>query len=267
MNNRAILFAGIVLALGIGRGVAADLVVTAPPSEFISTWTGLYIGVNAGYAWGNSDPKTTATCGQNPPFYFNCNNVNLVQASGTRSLSSNGFVGGGQVGYNLQNGSVVYGVELDFEALSLKANTTTPGAYAVPAGFPFATSISVKTDWLFTARGRLGWTVTPNALIYATGGLALADIEVANSFTDFFTARGAASNTNVRVGWTIGAGAEWMVAHNWTVKAEYLFVDLPVASASSTVVEPTGSPGSSSQLLTSATLKANIVRAGVNYKF
>jgi opacity protein-like surface antigen len=58
-----------------------------------------------------------------------------------------------------------------------------------------------------------------------------------------------------------------MVAHNWTVKAEYLFVDLPVASASSTVVEPMGSPGSSSQLLTSATLKANIVRSGVNYKF
>jgi outer membrane immunogenic protein len=249
--------------------VGADMALKArapviPPAS----WTGFYVGLNAGYAWGTSDINTSAACGVFVPFYFSCTNQAVVQASGTGSLSPKGFVGGGQAGYNWQNGQFVYGAELDFDAFNLKANRTVISAYTgVAAGAPFATSTSINTDWLFTARGRFGLTVTPSMLLYATGGLALTEIKAANGFTDAFNAFGAGASRETKAGWTVGGGAEWMVARNWTIKAEYLYVDFGKVTAVATVTEPVGSPGASSALATSFDLKAHIARVGFNYIF
>ena len=110
---------------------------------------------------------------------------------------------------------------------------------------------------------------TPNLLIYATGGLALTTIKVANSFRDAVgggPAFGADSNSDLKVGWTIGGGAEWMLTRNWTVKAEYLYVDFGRVSASANVTDGL-LPPANSLLTTSSDLTAQIMRVGINYRF
>jgi hypothetical protein len=141
---------------------AADMPVKAPVDKAIApiaySWAGWYVGGNVGYAWGHSDAVTSAECGTFVPFYFVCGNQAVVQASGTGSLSPKGVTGGIQAGYNWQTGHLVYGAELDFGAFSLKGSRAGTSAYVANApGVPFTTSSSVETDWLFTARGRLGW--------------------------------------------------------------------------------------------------------------
>jgi outer membrane immunogenic protein len=249
----------------------ASLVVAFSAAAFAEgrpRWTGFYVGANAGYAWGDSDSSSSATCGTVPPVYFQCANQGVVQASGTGTQSPDGFTGGVQAGYNLQNGGLVYGAEIDFGAFNLSGLRVGNSIYST-AAIPFTTTASIDTDWLATARGRLGWTATPNLLIYATGGLALTTIKVANSFRDAVgggPAFGADSNSDLKVGWTIGGGAEWMLTRNWTVKAEYLYVDFGHVSASANVTDGL-LPPANSLLTTSSDLTAQIMRVGINYRF
>jgi outer membrane immunogenic protein len=274
---RIFIAAGIAGAAFCGASaLAADLRTKAPAyvgPVAVGGWSGFYLGGNIGYAWGHSDAVTSAACGPFIPFYFDCGNQALVQASGTGRLSPKGFTGGFQAGLNWQAGPLVYGAELDFGAFDLEASRTASSAYvAVIPGVPFTTSLSIETHWLLTARGRIGWTPTPNMLLYATGGLALTKIEVANSFVDFNTVpvdlsgRGAGSGSETKVGWTIGGGSEWMLASNWTAKAEYLYVDFGDVSASS-VVSNVPTPTARSLLTTSSDLTAHVVRVGLNYRF
>jgi outer membrane immunogenic protein len=234
------------------------------------SWEGFYAGVNVGYAWGSSDAVTTTDCGPSGPFYFRCGNQPGVQASGTGSLSPDGVTGGVQVGYNWQDQAWVYGGALDFGSFNLSKSRTGTSTYVVAApGVPYATSSSVDTDWLFTARARLGWTAAPHLLLYATGGLALTNLEVSNAFADAdggTPGSGASSRSRTKAGWTIGGGVEWMLARNWTVDTEYLFLDFG-SLATSAIVSAPGSPGANSTLTTSSDLTAHNVRLGVNYRY
>ncbi len=234
------------------------------------SWEGFYAGANVGYAWGSSDAVTSAGCGTFVPFYFVCGNQPGVQASGTGSLSPDGVTGGVQAGYNWQHQAWVYGAALDFGSFNLSKSRTGASAYVVTrAGVPYATSSSVDTDWLFTARGRLGWTAAPHLLLYATGGLALTNLEVSNTFADTIApsaGSGASSRSKTKAGWTIGGGVEWMLARNWTVDTEYLFLDFG-SLATSANVSPPANPAAKSTLTTSSDLTAHTVRLGANYRY
>jgi len=233
-------------------------------------WEGFYAGANVGYAWGSSDAVTSADCGTVGPFYFACGNQAGVQASGTGSLSPDGVTGGVQVGYNWQEQAWVYGGALDFGSFNLSKSRTGASTYVVVVpGVPYATSSSIDSDWLFTARGRLGWTAAPHVLLYATGGLALTNLEVSNAFADAnggLPGSGASSRSKTKAGWTIGGGVEWMLARNWTVDTEYLFLDFGSLATSATVNAP-AAPGGNSTLTTSSDLTAHTVRLGVNYRY
>jgi outer membrane immunogenic protein len=230
-----------------------------------ANWTGWYVGGNLGYGWGHSDVSTNPQCG-GPGVYFNCINKGVVAASGTGSLAPKGFTGGVQAGYNFQNGSFVLGGEVDFGAFNLKDSRTGSGFYlnVGPPPLQFFTSTTISTDWLFTARGRLGWAASPGWLFYATGGSALANVKSDHSFRDRF-ATGAISSTSIKAGWTVGAGAELMVSRDWTVKAEYLHVDFGDVSTDWNVKFPAAP--SVSGMTTSGNLTANIARVGASYKF
>lgn len=236
-------------------------------------WEGSYVGAHIGYAWGSSDATTTAACGAFVPFFFSCGNQPGVEASGTGSLSPKGVTGGVQAGYDWQRQNIVYGVAADFGAFDLGKTRTGSGAYAVGVpGVPFATSSTVDSDWLFTARGRLGWTPLPHVLLYATGGLALTRLEVSNAFVDQnafapgTVGSGASKNAQTKAGWTIGGGVEWSLARNWTLDAEYLFVDFG-SVATSAIVNAPAAPGANSAVITSSDLTAHNVRLGVNYRY
>src|SRR5262249_46458975 len=124
-------------ALLASSAMAADMAVKAPPPRpALYSWTGFYVGLNAGGAWGRSDAVTSTSCGTIPGFapYF-CNaafgqaNAAAVAAAGTGSMSGGGFTGGGQVGYNLQSGNLVFGVELDAEAFNLRLSRQASALY------------------------------------------------------------------------------------------------------------------------------------------
>jgi outer membrane immunogenic protein len=124
----------------------------------------------------------------------------------------------------------------------------------------------------------LGWTVTPTTMVYATGGLAVTDLKVSNSFADdaglFFggflpNIVGASSTSTIKTGYVAGAGIEWALNRNWTVGAEYLYVDFgPAVTTLLTTTGPLlGRPNPNAMATSSGDISANIIRGAINYRF
>jgi outer membrane immunogenic protein len=262
------------LTLVSGSAMAADLsrpapapVYTKAPMMPVYTWTGAYIGLNAGGAFGDSEVATTTL---SPPVsYFATTSVPAIAAAGAQTIKPNGFTGGGQIGYNWQASSVtVVGLEADFDYFGLRGSSTSGAVYPCCAPTAFTITQSVKTDWLATFRARLGYLVTPNALLYVTGGGAVTDLKGTFGFTDTFAAANeSASFSSTKLGWTVGGGVEWTLWSGWTAKAEYLFVSFPSASVTSNNLTTTGGPIPTQTFAHSADLDANIGRFGLNYRF
>jgi outer membrane immunogenic protein len=260
------------LTLVSGSAMAADLsrpapapVYTKAPMMPVYTWTGGYIGLNAGGAFGDSEVATTA----NTPVYFATSSLPAIAGAGAQTIKPNGFTGGGQIGYNWQASSVtVVGLEADFDYFGLRGSSTSGAVYPCCAPTAFTITQSVKTDWLATFRARLGYLVTPNALLYVTGGGAVTDLKGTFGFTDTFAAANeSASFSSTKLGWTVGGGVEWTLWSGWTAKAEYLFVSFPSASVTSNNLTTTGGPIPTQTFTHSADLDASIGRFGLNYKF
>jgi outer membrane immunogenic protein len=274
MGMRRFLLAGAFLAAAAAPTLAADLarpVYRAPVMVAVPfSWTGFYVGANAGYAWGNSDVTSVFACPSGICPFMKAINLAAFTAGGTGSVSGNGFTGGVQGGYNWQAGNIVAGAEADFNAFHVNSSLTrtglpVPAPNVPPASFSVANTLDSK--WLLTVRGRLGWTVVPSVLVYATGGLAVSRLEAANFFADTQPAvtSGASSASTTKTGWTVGGGVEASIYHNWTAKIEYLYVDLGSVSTTASATAP-GLAGAD-VYSTSVDLRANIVRAGLNYKF
>jgi outer membrane immunogenic protein len=266
-----------------GPATAADIspVYKAPPAAApIYDWTGFYIGVNAGYAWGHSDVASTFVCPAALPAFCTYNipeNLAAISAAGTGTLEPRGFTGGGQAGYNWQSGPVVFGLEADIEALDLRAARTAGGPIPSSPLTNFAVTTGIKTDWMATVRGRIGFTAAPTLLIYATGGWAVTDLQVTNGFMDTIGALfgppvvntvAASSATQTKSGWTAGGGFEWALSRNWTVRGEYLYVNFGSVTTTAAVINTSLAAGAVvNPLTTSADLSAHIARAAVNFRF
>jgi outer membrane immunogenic protein len=265
MRN-ALIAGAVVAALVQSSAMAADLSVStkAPPS---CLWCGFYVGGNAGWAWGSDAVTTTSTF----PAPFLPVDVAALNTAASPALSSNGFIGGAQAGYNWQFGRTVLGFEADVDFPSLKnaqAGTfpfpsTLPGGAAGPPTAFFTTQTSVSTDWLVTARPRVGWTAN-NWLFYVTGGLAVGrenftqTINVLAPFvlTDTFS--------TTQVGWTAGAGLAAMLNANWSVKAEYFYIDLGTTAANPGILTP---PFAGAGVSSTMHLTTSIARVGIDYHF
>jgi outer membrane immunogenic protein len=119
-----------------------------------------------------------------------------------------------------------------------------------------------------TARSRIGWAVTPNVLLYGTGGVALTELGVRNSLSSAGTAviaQGTGSASGRVTGWAIGGGAEWALNRHWSVRAEYLYLDFGKVTANAFVVD--NAAGFNNNVGTTVDLTAQIARAAVNYRF
>jgi len=217
MLRRIAFTAASVLALAATAN-AADF---GGPSYAVVNWSGFYAGVNAGYGWDASSIGSKVTDGT-----FNYD----IQPSG-------GF-GGGQIGYNIQKGNIVYGIEADIQGAAIGDSIKKSSTVAVYDAFgdllgTASTSGTVKStlDYFGTIRARLGYTTGP-ALIYVTGGLAYGEITDQYSGTGSVTTFGTKSSiTATPTGWVIGAGAEQKLFSNLGVKAEYQYIDLGQDSA------------------------------------
>ena len=249
----------------------------APMMSPATNWSGFYGGVNIGYGWGNNG---TDLADATPAPNGGATDL----ASQSLSVGSSGVIGGGQIGYNWQMGSFVAGLEADIQGSGLKGTATQDKlALVTPTIGLFPISISgsseQKLSWFGTFRGRIGLTITPDLLVYGTGGLAYGQVDdsgnVQRTIPLVPVSTFPASTSPTRVGWAAGAGAEWMFARSWSAKVEYLHVDLGSASATG---EPAAAPASGGGLIVvNSDDPARVayrwhnsfdtVRAGVNYHF
>lgn len=258
----------------LSSAAALPVLLAGPAMAAPYNWTGFYVGLNAGGVGTSTNQTTTVPCTE--PFgvgYFCAGglgtaNAAAVTAAGSGSFLGSGFTGGGQAGFNWQTGAAVSGVELDLESLR-PASTANSGVFpvgvgGVAAGTPFTVTSTVNANWLFTARGRLGWAFD-NVLVYGTGGLAATRLSTSYAYADGNGGVGSWSANGNRLGWTVGAGFQYALSNAWSVRAEYLYVNFGSITAPGAIFGPAF--GYTNALSTSADFTAQIARAGVNYKF
>jgi outer membrane immunogenic protein len=238
--------------------------VKAPPPP-VWSWTGFYLDGNFGYSWGTSNSTVS----------FLDSTTGALLAAPNASFSMDGFFGGGGAGYNWQTGNWVWGLEADIQYADQQGSATFACGAACGA-IPVSETLNERLDWFGTVRGRLGFTVTPTVLLYATGGLAYGDVASSGAISD----PTSFSTSTLKTGWTVGGGLESRIVGNWTAKIEYLYMNL--GSVAGTASDPTYdyiAPvcGTAAPIVCTAghTLSTgfnsgitdNILRLGVNYKF
>lgn len=202
---KKILFTGagaILISAGMTSAQAADIV-----DPGVYDWTGPFIGLQGGYAWGTNDTSTENSENGPPPF---------TDEEGSGSLDLDGFVGGLHAGYNWQSDRLVLGAIGDIEFADLKGDTEVTSF-----GFPFG-KLRGDLDWLGSLRLRAGFAAD-RALFYATGGLAVGGVEM--EFQDNFGGP-EISDDDTRWGWTLGAGIEYAFTDALSAFAEYRYTDL-----------------------------------------
>jgi outer membrane immunogenic protein len=185
------------------------------------------------------------------------------------NLNGAGFTGGGQAGFNWQRDRWVFGVEGDINYVGINDGSSIARPLTAPLAGTFVHVESDKPSWLATIRGRIGVIATPNFLLYGTGGVAFGGVRSATSVSFTTTPDVYSGSTDTtRVGWTAGGGGEWMFAPQWSVKAEYLYVDLGTAGyANACISAACAGFVNPPTYQTDLRVHEHIARVGVNYHF
>lgn len=218
MHFRSILLAAAGLAVVVASSASAMDLPRKPypqtqqtrlsPDQYVAAnWDGFYVGINGG-VWGTAKAAPL-------------------------DWSNRGGLVGGTVGYNWQIGYVVLGLEGDFDYSSAHGSLVS--------------GVDSRLQWLSTARGRVGYTITPSLLLYGTGGAAFAKGKL--------SVAGVSSDSKVHTGYGMGGGAEYAFGDGWSAKAEYLYINFGDRDY---CIAGICGPGS---------FDAHVVRAGINYRF
>ena len=266
---------------------AADLPLRSAPPPFLApppifTWTGFYIGGNAGYDFDHKS-RFVDTNGTVLPVNSGIGTTRPVNVRET----DDGFTGGGQIGYNYQIGgfgggasgfgaaSLVLGFEADAAYTDINKTVTVAGLTA--GGATTLNTFRSQLDYLGTVRGRLGLAFD-RFMVYGTGGFAYGEVE---NRVNFFNAAGGSlrfggGRDRIETGYAVGGGIEYAmptdtflnVFHSSavTIKAEYLYYDLGSRSFLMPAT-PGGGGLAGVSYATRVSTEGNIVRAGINYKF
>jgi outer membrane immunogenic protein len=268
--------------------------VYAPPA---ATWTGFYAGLNAGYGWGtnNNTYSSLANAGSwsqtttvlpgnlypnpNPPpnnlpagtTVVGNSLVGIAYSPAVSGPAQSGFIGGGQLGYNIQlSETFLLGLEADIQGANFRGEntgagffrarsidgSTSSGDFGVQNGL-VVNKITAGLDYLGTARARIGFLLNPTLLAYGTGGLAYggAWADVVSGGASQTTAyeyatglptapfpsviqglQGGGRANNLLAGYSAGGGLEWMFMPGWSLKAEALYYNLGNMSVSNASV-------------------------------
>lgn len=219
----------------VSPALAADVVYEEPPAPMAvvdapSGWTGFYIGVQGGGAFDPNDPDLIAVDTSFPGGVV----VGGVDVFGQyASETDSSFLGGAHIGYDFQMNNFVLGGVIDINAIDYAESADVTARDA--NGYLYQEERSL--DYLATARLRAGFLVTPNALAYATGGVAYGDIDYQFNTTDPLGAPYTASvnDDEDNFGYTVGGGMEVKVTDNVSFGAEYLYTNLGSGDSSTTL--------------------------------
>jgi outer membrane immunogenic protein len=219
-----------ITALSLSAANAADMPVkyhAAPPPVW--SWTGFYIGAHVGSGWGTVEAEIPGG--------------GFALASGT----ANGFLGGGQIGYNWQTGPVVVGVEFDASATNVKG--TAPCVVGILV-------CKSEMNWMSTITGRVGFTAD-KALVYVKAGGAWANFKSSASILGIEL---ASNEDKGRWGTTIGTGVEYAFTSNWSAKVEYNYLNFSkhTETFNTVVAVP---------INIDMTENVHAIKFGINYRF
>jgi outer membrane immunogenic protein len=245
ISAAALMLAGVARAADLP--IERNVYVEAPPAMGMMNWTGIYVGANLGYsrAKGSIDLFDSS--------------IGVADVSLSQRMS--GVIGGVQVGGNWQTGNAVFGFEADIQGSgqSVSDSAAFVAVTTNPNGSLTATSMTAshsdRITSFATLRGRLG-IATGRWLPYVTGGAAYGTWK--SDFT--VTGIGTANLSNSWYGGVIGGGVEAAVIDNWTVKAEYVYIE-------SAMISNTPFPTTAPNFRVNTRIHDNIFRVGANYLF
>lgn len=272
MNRKLIGALAALGAIAAGRAMAADL--PAGGASFFSpvsafTWTGFYVGALAGASF-NTENNIFLDPVANLP------GVNPIPLGSSNNNTQ--FTGGGEIGYNFQFNSLVFGVEGDVAYVG--GDNHIDGTYGTGlAAFPTVVVSGANNNHIYgTMRARLGYALGPT-LLYATGG-AIFGGDSAPTLAVFSPPAGppcpsctfvANGNNNNRMGAVVGGGVEYAFTNHWSAKLEYLHTFYGLKKVAYTNVYhpgfPPGANGIQSFTLNGRAMDTNVIRAGLNYRF
>ena len=234
----------------------ADLITKAPPAPALAapSWTGFYLGVEAGGAFAHIETVRTGTV--NSPSF---------PAGGGSSGDGAGAIAGGYIGYNWQFApNWLVGIEGTFDWSGIRidtseASTVNPGVVS---------SARDRFQWLATAGARLGYVTSANWLLYLKGGAAWTHLD-----TDSTTVNGAGavlstlSGSDTLLGWTVGVGAEMRILGKWTVRGEYNYIDFGTQSLDRTVTFGAGALPTGTVVTRDVSPQIHVFKLGLSYYF
>ena len=207
-----------------------------PVAVYVPNWAGFYLGPSFGWSWSSINVgNNTIVIGNNGSVPFS-------------SPGTSGMIGGAQLGYNMQAGNFVYGIELDFGGL----DTSGTGTRVDPYDARRVGTVKSTGGFYGDVTGRAGLTVGP-AMLYAKGGFAYftGNVQVTDAFDGIF------QNSGVLTGWTVGGGLEYKLTRTLTMKGEYQYFDMANSNFSCCLA---ATPGRVDETIT-----ANTFRLGLNF--
>jgi outer membrane immunogenic protein len=242
----------VTLLAGVGGVAAADMPVPqpapVPPPIYrpaFYDWSGVYVGVNGGFGFGQSAWTDFG--------------------ASTGNFNTNAFLIGGTLGVNYQTGPYIVGFEGDIDWTNLSGTSSSAACVGISNGFLAAgATCTTKQDYLGTARARIGYAFD-RVFVFGTAGAAFGNEKAV------LNTPGAGSITNAiptQIGWTVGGGVEYAFTEAISVKADYLFVQLGTASCPTTLgCSNVVNPLNVTSFHGTVSLYENLVRLGVNYRF
>jgi len=250
----------------------------------IPSWQGPYVGVYVGGGIGGNrvstdvgtvviDPNTDS----NTSYFVTSQDINSINHAGSFNKNPDSMIAGIEAGQDWVWNNMVYGVVLDYSALPLNSSKSVNNMTYSSSTDQYSLNTSLSTNWLFTLRGRIGYqTVLYDwpSLLYVTGGMALTQLKVSNSFSDNSSTAGAGEshiNSN-EIGWTFGGGVEFALRRHLSMNVEYAYLDVPSVKTTGSITNSQGGFGIPVNSLTSpfsttGKFHANLLKIGLKYRF
>lgn len=202
-----LILAGATLSVLAGAASAGDMTDITP-----FDWSGPYIGLQGGHAWGENDAAAAA----GGEVIGSARSADVQLGDGNGSIAVDGFVLGLHAGYGWQSGALVLGLEGDLEYAGLRGDTD------VFSGPVQAGEIRHRIDWLGSLRARAGFALD-RALFYATGGVATGGAKITS---DDSQGNELHDNDDTLLGWTAGGGLDYALTDTISARIEYRYTDL-----------------------------------------
>ena len=236
-----------------------------PPAPY--RWSGVYFGGFIGDAWANTDVSASTISVSNGYAAFTPGNVSSIADEGAQNLRTNEVIYGGEAGYDFQVARLLFGGAFDFSVMNMKDFVSSGTNYTSSAS-TFAITQAFDTNYLMTARARVGWITGRRLLIFGTAGIAWVNLKYEAQFSDNFAAAEESGDFDELVnGWVYGAGAEYRLTRNLSVKGEYLYTAFDDVTSTSTNLSTTIGNFPQNVFTHTTSFNLNVVKGSFKFRF